>query len=40
LLASFYKKYKKNSSFDSLHSVTFTFSSLCCSLSMLWRTLQ
>jgi hypothetical protein len=40
LLASFYQKYKKISSFDSLHSVTFTFSSLCCSLSMLWRTLQ
>jgi hypothetical protein len=32
LLASFYQKYKKISSFDSLHSVTFTFSSLCCSL--------
>jgi hypothetical protein len=28
------------SSFDSLHYVTFTFSLLCCSLSMLWRTLQ
>jgi hypothetical protein len=40
LLASFYQKYKKISSFDSLHSVTFTFSSLCCSLSMPWRTLQ
>jgi hypothetical protein len=40
LLYSFYKKYKKISSFDSLHFVIFTFSSLCCSLSMLWRTLQ
>jgi hypothetical protein len=40
LLASFYKNTKKISSFDSWYSVTFTFSSLCCSLSMLWRTLQ
>jgi hypothetical protein len=40
LLASFYQKYKKISSFDSWYSVTFIFSSLCCSLSMLWRTLQ
>jgi hypothetical protein len=31
---------KKISSFDSWYSITFTFSSLCCSLSMLWRTLQ
>jgi hypothetical protein len=36
----FIKNTKKFSSFDSLHSVTFTFSSLYCSLSMLWRTLQ
>jgi hypothetical protein len=36
----FYQKYKKISSFDSWYSVTFTFSSLCCSLSMLWRTFQ
>jgi hypothetical protein len=39
-LASFYQTHKKISSFDSLHFITFTFSSLCCSLSMLWRTLQ
>jgi hypothetical protein len=36
----FFIKNTKNSSFDSWYSVTFTFSSLCCSLSMLWRTLQ
>jgi hypothetical protein len=35
LLATFYQKYKKISSFDSWYSVTFTFSSLCCSLSTL-----
>jgi hypothetical protein len=40
LLASFLSKIQKNSSFDSLHSFTFTLSSLCCSLSMLWMTLQ
>jgi hypothetical protein len=40
LLAYFYQKYKKISSFDSWYSVTFTFSSLCCSLRMLYRTLQ
>jgi hypothetical protein len=34
LLASFYRKYKKISSFYSWYFVTFTFSSLCCSLSM------
>jgi hypothetical protein len=36
----FLSKIQKISSFDSLHFVTFTFSSLCCSLSMLWRTSQ
>jgi hypothetical protein len=35
LLASFYQKYKKISSFDSWFFITFTFSSLCCSLSIL-----
>jgi hypothetical protein len=35
LPAYFYQKYKQISSFDSWYSVTFTFSSLCCSLSTL-----
>jgi hypothetical protein len=35
LLASFYKKYKKISSFYSWYFVTFTFCSLCCFLSTL-----
>jgi hypothetical protein len=34
----FIKNTKKISSFYSWHFVT--FSSLCCSLSMLWRTFQ
>jgi hypothetical protein len=38
LLAYFYQKYKKNSFFYSWYFVT--FSSLCCSLSTLWRTFQ
>jgi hypothetical protein len=36
----FYQKYKKIVSLIVGFFVTFTFSSLCCSLSMLWRTLQ
>jgi hypothetical protein len=40
LLASFYKKYKKISSFYSWYFVTFTFSSLCCSLNTSWKTYQ
>jgi hypothetical protein len=37
-LASFYQKYKKISFLYSSYFIT--FSSSCCSLSMLWRTLQ
>jgi hypothetical protein len=36
----FLSKIQKINSFDSWFSVTFTFNSLCCSLSMLWRTYQ
>jgi hypothetical protein len=40
LLASFYRKYKKISSFYSWYFVTSTFSSICCSLSTFWKTYQ
>jgi hypothetical protein len=36
----FYQKYKKISSFYSWYFVTFTFSSLCWSLSTFWKTYQ
>jgi hypothetical protein len=40
LFAYFYQIYKKNSFFYSWYFVTFTFSSLCCSLSTSWKTFQ